>query len=422
VPRVLPAPGAGRGEAMDVFVTRQPIFDRFRRTYGYELLFRTDTDNQFPDLNPDRASLKVIDTAFFLPGLESITGGKRAFVNFTRDTLVKGYATLIPAESIVVKVLEDVPPDAEVLDACRTLRKAGHLIALDDVVLGSWFDELVEVADIITVDFSRCRGGERRQIIRDHRPLGLKMLADKVETPDDSVQAFEAGYDYFQGYFFSRPTIVGGKRVPVSKLNVLQLLREIHRPETDVRQIEEIIKREVALPLKLLTYINSAGFGFKRRIISVAQALLILGESGVRKWASVAALSDMGCDKPFELVVTSVVRARFCESLAAKVGLGARAEDAFLMGLFSMIDALLGLPLTEAVDRLPVADDVRSALLGGDSGLRRVYDLVLAYERGRWDRVSEVSAALSLDEGAIREVYLDAVEWGNSTTPNDTRP
>jgi len=127
----------------------------------------------------------------------------------------------------------------------------------------------------------------------------------------------------------------------------------------------------------------------------------------------------MGCDTPFELVVTSVVRARLCEVLAAKVGLGARAEDAFLMGLFSMIDALLDRPLTEAVNTLPVADDVRSALLGGDTPLRPVYDLVLAYERGRWDRVSEVSVALSLDEGAIRELYLDAVEWGNSTTPTD---
>lgn len=402
------------------FVTRQPIFDRFRRTYGYELLFRTDPVNQLPDPDPDRDSLKVIDRAFFLPGLESITGGKRAFVNFTRDTLVEGYATLIPAESIVVKLLENVPPDAEVLDACRTLRKAGHRIALDHVVLGSWFEELAEVADIITVDFSLCAGRERRQIVRDIRPLGLKMLADKVETPEDSVQAFEAGYDYFQGYFFSRPTVVAGKQVPVSKLNILQLLREIHRPETNVRQIEEILKREVALPLKLLTYINSAAFGFKRRISSVAQALLILGESGVRKWASVAALSDMGRDTPFELVVTSVVRARLCEVLAAKVGLGARAEDAFLMGLFSMIDALLDRPLTEAVNTLPVADDVRSALLGGDSPLRPVYNLVLDYERGQWDRVSEVSAALSLDEGAIRELYLDAVEWGNSSTPTDT--
>ena len=397
------------------FVTRQPIFDRFQRTYGYEVLLRTDTVEQ----DPDHASLKVIDTAYFLPGLESITGGKRAFVNFTRDTLVKGYATLIPAESVVVQVLEDVPPDVEVLDACRSLRKAGHQIALDDVVLGSWIGELVEVADIITVDFSQRTAKERKQIVRDLRPLGLKTLADRVETPEDSAQAFEAGYDYFQGYFFSKPTVIAGKQVPVSKLNILQLLREIHRPETNVKQIEEILKREVALPLKLLTYINSAAFGFKRRIGSVGQALLILGESGVRKWASVAALSDMGSDKPFELVVTSVVRARFCEALAAKAGMDARAEDAFLMGLFSLIDALLERPMTEAVNTLPVPDDVKSALLGGEAPLRGVYDLVLAYERGQWGRVSEMSAALSLDEGSLRPLYLEAVECGNSTTPAD---
>jgi EAL and modified HD-GYP domain-containing signal transduction protein len=400
---------------MDVFVARQPIFDRSRRTFAYELLFRDGRSDTYVATDPDQASLRVLDTAFFLIGPEQITGGKRAFVNFTRETLVKGYAAILPSPSIVVEILESVEPDAEVLEACANLRRAGHLIALDDVVLGAVAPELIEVADIVKVDFLLNGPGERRELAGLYRPRGLRLLAEKVETEDDWRQALDAGYDYFQGYFFSRPVIMAGKDVPPLRMNLLKLLHEINRLDVEIGQVEGIIKREVSLTVKLLTYMNLAGFGFRQKVTSVKQALLLLGTQGVRKWASVVALADAGADKPFELVVTSVVRAKLCERLVSRVLGDDRADDGFFLGLFSMLDVLFGRPLAQLLDTLPVADDVRRALLGEDNALRRLFELVLAYERGEWAEVSRQAAALSLDEREFPELYLRAIEWGNST-------
>jgi EAL and modified HD-GYP domain-containing signal transduction protein len=400
---------------MDVFVARQPIFDRSRRTYAYELLFRTGRTGGFDHPDPDQASVRILEVAFLLIGVERLTGGRRAFVNFTRDNLVKGYASVVPSPSIVIELLESVPPDDEVLDACRALREAGHLIALDDVVYGQVPSDLVSVADIVKVDFVQNGPRERRLLAEQFRPRGLRLLAEKIETPADYREALDAGYDYFQGYFFRRPTIVVGKDVPASRLNLLQLLHEIHKPEADLGYIETVIKREVSLTLKLLTYMNLAAFGFRQRIASVRQALMMLGLRGIRRWASVIALADASDDKPFELVVNSVVRAKFCEDLTGRIGLADHAEDAFFVGLFSLLDAILGRPLPDLLARLPVGDDVRQTLLGADSNVRRIYEIVLAYERGDWEEVSRLAGILGLDESAIPETYLHAVGWGNST-------
>lgn len=401
---------------MDVFVARQPILDRARRTDGYELLFRSGTANQFDGTSGDQASLNVLDVSFFTLGLPAITGGKRAFVNFTRDTLMRGYATILPRHQVVVEILETVEPDDDVVEACRVLKQAGHTIALDDFVPGGAGERLVPFADIVKVDFERSGPAARARLASELRARGVALLAEKVETEHEFAEGVAAGYSYFQGYFLSRPVIVSGPSVPAAKLSLLQLLHEIHRPGADLAAIEQVIKREVALTYKLLTYINSVAFGFRRRIETVGHALAMLGEVGVKKWASVAALSGLGIDKPFELVVTSVSRARFCELLAAAAGLQHRAADAFLMGLFSMMDALLGRPLAEVVGLLPVADDVRGALSGESNALRQLLDLAVAYERGHWAAVAAQSAALSVQDGALSEMYLQAVAWGNAAS------
>jgi EAL and modified HD-GYP domain-containing signal transduction protein len=400
---------------LDVFVARQPIFDRSRRTFAYELLFRDGRTDTYVAPDPDQASLRVLDAAFFLIGPEQITGGKPAFVNFTRDTLVKGYAAIVPSPSIVIELLETVEPDPEVLEACASLRRAGHLVALDDVVQGAVPPALLEVVDIVKVDFLLNGPRERRELAQEYRPRGLRLLAEKVETEEDWRQALDAGYDYFQGYFFSRPVIMARKDVPPLRTNLLKLLHEINRPDVEVAHVEAIIKREVSLTLKLLTYMNLAGFGFRQKVTSVRQALLLLGTHGLRKWASVVALADAGTDKPFELVVTSVVRAKLCERLASRALRDDLADDGFFLGLFSMLDVLFGRPLQEVLDTVPVAEHVRNALLGEDGPLRRLFEVAVAYERGEWAEVSRLASALALDEREFPELYLRAIEWGNST-------
>ncbi len=404
------------GHALDLYVARQPILDRCQRTYGYELLFRDGPVNAFRGADPDVATAKVIDTSFFVLGIDSLTGGRRAFVNFARDAIVHGYASALPTTHLVVEILESVPADADVLKACRALKGAGYAIALDDVATSAPPEALLALADIVKVDFGQVAPAERSWIARElKRHRGVKLLAEKVETEVDFAEAHAAGFEYFQGYFFARPTLVSGRDIPASKVNVLQLLREVHRPDPDHAQVANAIKREVALALKLLRHLATANWGLKRPVESVDQAILLLGDEGLRTWASVVAIAMLGSDRPNELVAASVMRASFCERLLVEIGLADHAHEGFLVGLFSMIDALLGLPLAEAVDRLPLADDVRAALLGKPGTLRAVHDVVLAWERGDWTAVARTAAVIGASNANLGACHGGAAEFASST-------
>jgi EAL and modified HD-GYP domain-containing signal transduction protein len=399
----------------EVFVARQPIFDRHRHVYAYELLFRSGLKNAFGGMDPDRASIKVIADGFIRFGLQRLTGGKRAFINFTRDTLVKGYATLLPKDSIVVEILEDVEQDPEVFDACRALKQRGYMIALDDVVCDDWDNPLVGFADIIKVDF---RGSDARTkaalpgLIAARK---IKALAEKIETRAEFDEAVALGYTYLQGYFFSKPLVLSGRDVPAVKQRYLELLREINRTDLDFADLEDVIKREPSLTYKLMTYINSVAFSFRSRITSVRQSLALLGEDAVRKWASVVALAALAHEQPSELLVSSLIRARFCEVIAASVKLEERGQELFLMGLFSLLDAITGRPMHDVLANLPLADDIKMALLGNRNRLRDVLACVLAYEQAEWETFGLFAAKLRLDEGETVRIYLEAVVWATSS-------
>ena len=399
----------------EVFVARQPIFDRHRHVYAYELLFRSGLKNAFGGMDPDRASIKVIADSFLRFGLQRLTGGKRAFINFTRDTLVKGYATLLPKDSIVVEILEDVEQDHEVFDACRELKQRGYVIALDDVICDDWDNPLVGFADIIKVDFRASNDRTKAALPGLMAARKIKALAEKIETRAEFDEAVALGYTYLQGYFFSKPLVLSGRDVPGVKHRYLELLREINRTDLDFGDVEGVIKREPSLTYKLMTYINSVAFSFRNRITSVRQSLALLGEDAVRKWASVVALAGLAHEQPSELLVSSLIRARFCEVIAASVKLEERGQELFLMGLFSLLDAITGRPMHDVLANLPLADDIKMALLGNRNRLRDVLACVLAYEQAEWETFGLFAAKLRLDEGETARIYLEAVEWATSS-------
>lgn len=399
---------------METFIARQPIFDFSQRVFGYELLFRSGPDNFFKHTDPDRATSKVIADSYFLLGIQTLTGGKRAFINITRDILLNEYVFLVPKELIVVEILENVVQDSEVIDACRKLKRAGYLLAMDDFVFDDPDQPLLELADFVKVDFLSANETEQWSAIKQFSPSGISLLAEKVETHEVHQKALKMGYQYFQGYFFSKPKIIIGKDIPAFKLHYFRILQEVHRVELDFKQIEKIIKQEVSLSFKLLRYINSAYFGLRNRISSIKQALILLGEKEVRKWVSLIAMATMGEDKPEELVVQAIIRAKFCESLAPHVGLGRRAEDLFLVGMFSMIDAILDQPLSEILMEIPIHDDIKGALLGEESSLRDIFQYALAHEKGQWEQLSEQAKKLRLDEATSYQLYLNALLWGQS--------
>jgi EAL and modified HD-GYP domain-containing signal transduction protein len=402
---------------VDVFVARQPIFDREQRVFGYELLFRSCLNNAYDGTEGTQATAQVITTSFFSLGVGRILGGKRAFINFNRDLLVGECASILPSDLAVVEVLETVEPDEQVMVACKHLKERGYLLVLDDFVFQERLAPLAELADIIKVDFLATEEAERRRLAWRYGAHGVKLLAEKVETQEQFRQAYQMGYSYFQGYFFARPTIIAGREIPAFKVHYLQILKEINLPEMDYQRLENVIKQEVSLSYKLLRFINSAAFGWRRRVESIKQALVLLGEVEIRKFVSLVALPLLAQDKPEELVVNAVVRARFCESIAPQVGLTRRKADLFFLGMLSLLGAIVDRPLEELLAEISLAPDVREALLvdsGGRNVLGWVLTLVRSYEAADWETLAQAAGQLGLPTEVILDLYLDSVHWADS--------
>lgn len=397
------------------YVARQPVFDERSEIFGYELLHRSGLENVYRATDGDLASLVVLADSAFVFGLETLAGAGRAFVNFTRASLVNDYARILPPERLVVEVLEGVEADDEVVAACRRLKDRGYLIALDDFELGGPTHPLLGLADIVKVDFAHQTAEGRRHLADLLLPRGIQLLAEKIETAADVAQARQLGYTYTQGYFFSRPEVNVGTRSPGFKPIRLQLLRELHTADPDFDRIEELLQHDPALSFQLLRYLNSAAFGLRSRITSLRHALVYLGQWGLRTWATVLILADAGFDRPFELITTSAVRGRFCELAGVRAGLERRRHDLSILGLFSLIDVLLRRPMQEALAEIELPSDVAGALSGQPSALRRVLDLARAYERADWGGVEQLTECLGLPAADVAASYLDAVAWGNRT-------
>lgn len=396
---------------MDVFVARQPMFDRTQHVFAYELLFRSGLENACLASDLDAASSKVISDSFHLHGIEEITGGRKAFVNVTTDTLLKEYVDILPPHLTVVELLETVAPEEAVLAACDRLKNRGYLVALDDFVDRPGYEALVSVADYIKVDVQTTRAEEGAAIVRRMAPRGIRMIAERVETREMFDEAVRAGFTHFQGYFFARPAILVTKDIPGHKLQRFRILQEIHREDLDFIQIERILKQDVGLCYKFLRYINSAWFGWREQIGSIKRALILLGEREVRRWVTLVALAGMAEDKPQELLVHAVTRARFCELLAPLAGMPGRAEELFLVGMLSLIDAVLDRPLPSIVKDLPISDDAAATLLGEPSPLTPVLGCAAAYEKGDWYAFADRAREAHVPEALCPSLYLDALHW-----------
>jgi len=394
------------------YVARQPIFDREEKVFGYELLFRDGIENAFSG-DSDEASRATLDRSLLM-GLDVLCDGRRAFVNCTRDTLINGLVTLLPSASTVVEILETVPPDDAVIAACLNLKESGYLLALDDYVAGDPREPLAEMADIIKVEMQLTTEAQREVMIKRHGPWRCRMLAEKIETHGDFVRAREQGFVYFQGYFFRRPEMIQTRDMPANALHYLRMLQEVSRPELDVRGLEKLIKAEASICYRLLRYMNSAVFGFKNEIHSVQHALSMLGDREVRRWVRLVAAVGAGQDKPSDLLLAALVRGRFGELLAPHVPHG--ESDLFLLGLLSLIDAMLEMPMAEVLERVPLDRETKAVLLGKPSVLRPVYQLVLAHESGEWEAATQLSQTMNLNSEDVASYYWQAQLWAREVS------
>jgi EAL and modified HD-GYP domain-containing signal transduction protein len=399
---------------MDVFVARQPIFDRHSQVHAYELLYRAHAGcDQYTGTDEDSTTLEVLAGSLLTIGMNRLAAGKLAFINFGRNLLVNGLIPMLPKEMVVIEVLESTEPDDEVLESCRKLRSLGYTIALDDFEWHPKFEELISVAHIIKIDMRLTSREEQKRLVDTYRPRGIAMLAEKVETREEYDWAVSIGYDYFQGYFFARPAVISGTEIQPVITTCLQLLRELQSPEMDFKKLEELISKDMGLTYKLFRYVNSVLFAHHGNIQSIRRAMIELGADGMRRWVTIAALPRLAQNKPEELITCALVRARFSESLARLAG-DPGYPSAYLAGMFSLLDALLDRPMEEALREVGLEAQVNEVLMGtapSDKTLVKVHELARSYEAGDWEKARELALSLRLSEEVVGRTYVESTEW-----------
>ena len=395
----------------ELFLARQPIYNRTQHVFGYELLYRPGKDQVAADA--DAATSQVIINALTEIGLDNLVGGRSAFVNLTRGFIVGKYPLPLPAERVVIEILEEVEIDDQVIAGVKWLVKQGYTIALDDFVYHESILPLLELAHIVKLDVQAMAEDELRSHVHTLREYPhLKLLAEKIEIPEEYEVCRDLGFDYFQGYFFCRPKVIRRTRLPSNQLTLMHLLAEVQRPDTTIPKIEALVSQDVGLSYKLLRYINSAFFGLPKPVESIQRAVVFLGIKVIQKWTTLLVLARVE-DKPTELMVTAVVRAKMCEILAKAVRYDAE-DTCFTVGLLSVLEALLDLPMDKVLGMLSLSDEVNFALLRHEGVPGKLLELALHYEFGEWDQLKYPE----LEEEIILDAYLQAVAWSTEACRN----
>lgn len=402
---------------MDAFIARQPIFNGDQRLFGYELFFRDSMANLMPEIDGDTATSQVLSSSFFTIGIEQLTGGKKASINFSYELIVQEIPLLaFPKKTTIIEILEDVPQDKEVVRICKRMVAQGYQLALDGFRDRFVNEDLLKLAEIIKIDFQTVPADEIHTCLSRLNDRRIRRLAKKIETRNQFQSAIQMGFDLFQGYYFCEPEIIIGKEISSSEMNLLNIILEVNQPEIDFESLQREISNDVALSYKLLRYLNSAYFIRKQKVNTIKEAIIFIGEKEIRRFISLIAMSQLASRKPNELIRTSGVRARFCETVSRAAPEGIRSDRLFTLGLFSLIDTILNQPMAEIMAHLPFSKDLKAALIRREGKLADYLKLVEAYEHGQWVTVSELSRRMGISIDLLPAFYAQACQWGNTLT------
>jgi len=400
---------------MDIFVARQPVFTRKKKVFGYELLFRLDLENIFPEINGDTATANVLTNTFFTFELNEILAGKPGLINFTKNLILQKTPLLFPKEHIIIEVLENIEPEPEVIESLRVFKRKGFRIALDDFVYEPKFDPMISLCTIIKFDIIATPLDSIASIIMDIRSNHkVSLLAEKVETHQQFEQAMAMGFDLFQGYFFAKPEILTKKDVSPNQIIKMRLINELWKKDLELETIENLIKKDLSVSYKLLKFLNSAYYRRPIAINTIKDAILFLGTDELKKFIHVIAISDLNENKPNELIRSSVIRARMCELCGGMLKTQFSSEELFTIGLFSSMDAILDRPMKEILPTIAFSGKIKAALLGQDKQYSILHLLVTNFEKGQWDhRLFKMIDGKKIIT-KLPEFYLDAIRLADS--------
>ncbi|MBL0492888.1 EAL and HDOD domain-containing protein [Aeromonas veronii] len=392
------------------YVARQPILDRDLNTHAYELLFRDSLNNVFPSISSQQATSRLVVEQFLQQNIDQLLGGRPCFINFPHSLLLEGLAECLPPEKVVIEILEDSPPDDALLEKVKQLHKLGYQLALDDFTMSPDWERFLPFIHIIKFDLRATPLMQIKVFIQRHQTLGLTYLAEKVEDKAEFERVKQLGIQLFQGFFFSRPEMVKQATMEPAQVVVMQLLNVVNEAEPDINKIEQLLGQDISLSLKLLRYVNYLK-GHTNPISSFRQAAIYLGNTQLKRFVSLVAATSAGKGKSAELYQMSMIRARFCELLAHAHAPSQQAQQAFITGLFSLLDVLMEQPMDKLLGTIPLIDDIRLALLERKGNLGFYLAFCEDYESANWSRVTARTARLGLSEDKVSHLYLAATTW-----------
>ena len=386
----------------NAMVGRQPILDKNENLFAYELLFRSPESNEIT--NGEKATAEVITNSLESIGLSNLTQNKPAFINFTSKMIKNKIFDILSSESIYIEILETVKVDKELIEICKELKSEGFKIVLDDFEFEESLIELVKIADIIKIDFLNSTKKIRKDtlnLIKSKYNQKVEFLAEKVEDYSQFQEAKEFNYDYYQGFYFTKPDIVSGKKVEPFRLSYVNILEELNKENPNFREIEKNIKQDLSMSYSLLRLVNSAAYGYD--INSIRQGIVILGVDKLKKWSLLYSFKSINSSKPDILLKTSLIRAYFAESLKKHLNID---EDLFILGMFSLIDAYLDRNLEEILSQISMKEEFKEALISKEGKLGDVLKIIDIYEKSNWKSLKE----FSLKPEILFNDYLKAIE------------
>ncbi|MEJ8554664.1 EAL and HDOD domain-containing protein [Tepidibacter sp. Z1-5] len=398
---------------MNIYIARQPIFDNEYNVIAYELLYRNSDGNFFNGNVSDNVATSILlINSYFNFGINNLVGESKAFINFDSHLIKSGIAELLNKDKVVIEILENVEPDKKLLKEIKRLNELGYTLAIDDYTTDYKYSEITNLCDIVKVDFIENTKDGIEALVKELKKLGKLILAEKIETKEEFEWAKSIGFDYYQGFYFSKPSLQKGKALSESALQYVKLMNELNTAEPNFKVLSDIIGVDISLTYKLLNIVNSNS-RMQNDITSIQQAIAILGVNELRRWLSLAMVQDICKQETNEAVRYAMIRLNLLKEIALHSNLKNSVEELSLLGTLSIVDTVLEMDMAEALKSIPISKEMKNTLLGKKTMYSDAMTLCFAYERGAFDDIRNSASNINYEIKLLSSHYLASVKWAD---------